>query len=302
MSNVKILYGDSTTLRLEFPWSWDASNLASITLTASDRAGTELGSASAVMVADIALAANATAGDTTISVTPTLEVDLISGQRYQIAEGPDGPSEEFEVLSYDGVSEVALKRELLYDHADEAVVYPYWATYELDASNTTTFELGTELILEWKPTWTNPPTGGEATIRERAEIINFQFSMPGFEERFAAIFPREYDDLIQPVNRLDAFINEAYTQLGIELKLRGLLIDRVVDNDILTPLVMQKIRWLSLVNADVSYSDEREVCIAEYTRQFDFLCNSPIWTDDNQDGEVADEEITDHEQCFERRF
>jgi hypothetical protein len=91
-------------------------------------------------------------------------------------------------------------------------------------------------------------------------------------------------------------LEQAKYQLGLELKYNNMHIDRVVDQNLLNPALMAKVAWLSLLTGDDAYSAERDVTMAEYTRQVEILIRSPIWVDRDQDGIEDSAEVEDHAQ------
>jgi hypothetical protein len=301
MSYKKVIYGETTTLRLEFPLTWETENLSSLTLAVNDRAGNVLEAASAATLRTATeLDGAVTAGDMTITLDSGAADVVENDTLYIFASGSD-PSEEVEVASYDTTAYVAtLKRPLLYDHVDAAEVYGAFATYDLDASDTDVFELGEQLVLEWTPTWVADEVEMGGIVRERAEVVQYETLVADFRQRFAALYPREFEAVTEQYNRFEDLYFEARRQVKTELALRGMDMDRIVDADLLAPVLMNKIRWLILVTADASYEDERETCSNEYGRQFELLCNSTIWTDDDQDGMIDDEEVSTYSPIFDR--
>jgi hypothetical protein len=290
-------------LRLELPHEWAAQTVSDVEITVKDTAANELLAAtSATPWSAVGIQLDGAVALETDEIT--LEVSgagavpsLSPGDRLQIAASAGGPQEDVEVLFYTASTKTAtLVRDLRYNHSDQATVVGLFWTYDLDTSTVADYPLGKQLVLTWDPDTDDIP------VRERAEIANREFAIPGFEERFAALHPREYDAAMTPEVRLFRFLEEAHIQVGHELIVRGLLINRVVDQAILVPTLMAKVRWLILLNGDDRYQTERDVCAAEYQRQFELLCTAPIWADDDQDEVRESSEVEDHQQMvgFER--
>jgi hypothetical protein len=282
-------------LRLEYPSEWDAQSISSVTIGVKDLGGVELLAATAATpwaAVDIRLNGAVETFDNTITLEPTGVGSVpatVQGDRLHIAQDGSGPTESVEVLHY--ASNVAtLTRDLRYDHADETAVVGLFCTYDLDTSDTDTFSLGKQLVITWTPSTDDLP------IKERAEIVKASYAMPDFEELFAATYPRRYQAAITPEGRLERLLESAKRQLGTELKLRNLEIDRVMDQRLLDPSLMAKVAWLSLLTGDDRYDSERKVTLDEYTRQFELLCSAPIWQDTDQDEVLDTDEVEDHVQ------
>lgn len=300
MSFKKIIYGGETMLRLEYPLTWNVDNLSAVNVAIHDRAGNELlASTAATLFTATTLEGAVTAGSYEVALNSGTD-EVFPGDVLVIAQS-SAPAEEIEAEYFTGSTyTVTTKRPLLYDHPDDADVYGCFALYDLDASDTDTFELGEQLVISWIPTWTDSPVEGGDTVRERAEVVAYETRVADFQQRFASTFPREYEAVTEPLDRFEDIYYEARRQLKTELALRGLDMDRIVDADLLGPVLMNKMRWIILVTADESYIDEREACMAEYNRQFELLCNSTIWVDNDQDNVLDDDELTTHDHIFDR--
>jgi hypothetical protein len=209
-----------------------------------------------------------------------------------------GQWEEVEVVAWNASSKIAtLDRDLRWAHSNEASITALWATYALDASNADTFPLNKHMVLRWAA------DTDDLEITERAEIAKFGFAYPGFEEAFATLYPYEYEVASQPEGRLPALLDEAHMRIRHECLLRGMDFNRVVNNEVLLPVVSAKVRWLILLNGDDRYNaaEERELAQSEYNRLFELLASSVIWTDENQDEIQQEEEVTSHQwQGIER--
>jgi hypothetical protein len=286
----KIHYeSDSQILRLEFPFSWDVSSLSEVNLTIRDTQGN-------ILDADIACTLW-TASELVGAVSQYDRSIILAADCDALSPGDwlTLDNENVKVLQYSStLREVTLCDPLRYDHEDECPVYGRFATCEIDVSNTDIFAKGLQLVLSWQPDVGFP-------VEELGEILTNTFQIPGLDERFSTLHPREYDALVSD-GRLKSMLDETVNQLTAELRLRGIFIDRVVDKNFLIPCLLSKMRWLTLLNGDLSYNDERQVAQAEYQRQFELVCASPIWQDVNQDQKKSDSEVDSHQMYFERGF
>jgi hypothetical protein len=261
----KIHYeSDSQILRLEFPFSWDVSSLSEVNLTIRDTQGN-------ILDADIACTLW-TASELVGAVSQYDRSIILAADCDALSPGDwlTLDNENVKVLQYSStLREVTLCDPLRYDHEDECPVYGRFATCEIDVSNTDIFAKGLQLVLSWQPDVGFP-------VEELGEILTNTVQIPG--------------------------LDETVNQLTAELRLRGIFIDRVVDKNFLIPCLLSKMRWLTLLNGDLSYNDERQVAQAEYQRQFELVCASPIWQDVNQDQKKSDSEVDSHQMYFERGF
>lgn len=292
------------TMRLEFPSSWDVMDVAAVTMRITDLAGTEMLAATASTLwstSTIQLNGAVSAFDRTV----VLEVNgggvvdaLTTGDRLRIGSSGSGPYEEVKVIAWDSVTNTAtLDRDLRFAHSDEAVVVGLFALYDLDVSDLDVFPLGQQMVLHWSP------DTDDLEITERAEIARAEFAFPGFESSFATLHSYEYEAATSPPHRLDGFLREALLQTRMDLRMRSLDVNRVVDQELLLPTVTAKVRWLILMAGDDRYDATAQLEIArdEWSRQFETLCGLPIWVDDDQD-EIKDEgEVATHDYYMQYR-
>ncbi len=293
------------SLRFEFPGDWLAQTITGVTLGVKDTSGNELLAAAACTLLDAGGTNAFQINGATEKDDNTFIIELtgggslptpVSGDRLDIAASASGPAEEVTVLHYNSATfTVTTDVDLRYDHGDNTSVVGKYCTYDLDTSTVADWTKSKQIVLTWTPDTDDIP------CKERGEIVISEFSIPGFNERFSMLHPREYEAAIDPIMRLPTLLEEAHNQLRSELLLRGLAVDRVVDQSQLIPSLMGKVRWLVLLNGDDRYEVERNVAQQEYARQFELLSTAPIWGDDNQD-EVRDtDEYEDHAQyCLER--
>lgn len=286
------------TLSFSFPSDWAVQNITDVTIGVKDIYGNELLAATSATLWDGSGATQINGALETYDTTAVIELTgagslptVEPGQRLQIADSAAGPAEEIEVLHYNsGTKTITVERDIRYDHSDNTAIKGLFCTYDLDTSTVADWTLGKQLVFTWTPDTDDLP------CTERGEIVVKEFSVPGFNERFENLHPREFHAATDPDNRLPMFLSEAHKQLGNELMLHGLTIDRVVDQELLIPSLMSKVRWLVLLNGDDAYTTEREVCMEEYGRQFALLTSAPIWTDTDQDEHIDIDEFEDHAQ------
>lgn len=284
-------------LRLDYPSDWAVEDITDVTIRVSDLYGGDLLDATSATLwtdntiqlngAVSALANQIVLEDSLGGSVPA----LTTGDVLKIGHSAAGQWEIVQVTAWNATSKTAtLDRDLRYAHSDHARVYAMWCTYDLDASDTTVFTLGKQLILTWTP------DSDDLAIKERAEVAVFGFGFPGFEEAFASLYPYEYSAATQPEHRLQVLYDESYRQVSNELWLRGLDLSRVVNQELLRPIIAAKMRWLILLNGDDRYdaSNEREIAGQEYQRQFELLATSTVWQDSNMDDVKDDAEVASH--------
>lgn len=282
-----VQYNNSAfTVRFEYPEKWDAQTLDGVNLTITDTSGNELLAATAAtLYGGTTLNAAESVGDSTVELAVGASA-FSPGDRFQIAAGNSGPTEDCEVQSYNSSTRVAtLKRELLYDHASGAAVKGLWCTYDLDTSTVATWTKGLQLLFDWAP-----QNVDNFPARERGEVATSAFEPSDFIARFKVLYPEAYDARPRDIEDL---YEESVRQLRTELLSRGLLMDRIQDQEMLTPALVALARYLdSLPNGDSD--DSRKSAFQEYQRQISIISAMPIWVDTNQDKVEADEEIDNY--------
>jgi hypothetical protein len=278
-----IKFGASAqVLRYEYPNQWDAENITGVDLEIADKSGSVLLSSDACTIyAATALDAAAPAGARTITLD-SAATDLARGDRIRIA----GPDEDCTVESYNSTTKVAtLRRSLLFAHDDASVVSGLWATYELDASGAE-FSAGLECVLEWTPDSSDLPAVELGIVEAQSAGVS------EYRERFAALYPIEYE---LAETRLDSVYAESLIRLKYRLSGRNLNVNRVVDQSILQPAILDYMRWLIVLSGGDAFATERESAWEAYLRSEESLCSQPIWTDDNHDLVEAEDEVQTHE-------
>jgi len=288
----QILYNNSSqTIRLEFPPEWDPSTITDVTITIKDRDGTELLAAdSMTLFTDTTLdgavsrfADSITLDSGTDAVSPgdQLLIDGASGSEIVVAKGFDSTTKDVELVDIANVA-----------HDDGDNVYGLFATYSLDTSVVATFTKGLLMTLIFTP------DGSHSVITEEAQIASSQMEIGGLEKSFRLVYPRAYQAFTEQTRKFADMATEAERQVRQELLSRHLDYNRIVDQGTIKDVLMAKMAWLWVLSGDEQHEDERAVISSEYDKHFEFLCNQPIWADDDQDQIEDDNETTIHPHIF----
>jgi hypothetical protein len=261
----EIKYNDSSqSLRLEYPSHWRAELITAVTIGVKDEAGAALLAATAATVyTATTLASAASLGAVTCTLAGTAG-NLAVGDRIRLS----GPLEDCTVRSYNSTSKVVtLERALLADHAISSAVYPLWCTYALSTSTVATWPIGLECVITWTP------TGDDLQITEYAVVSGAAFGARAYRERFAAIYPSEFE-VAQA--RIEAVYEESRSRIRYRLAGRSMNIDRVIDQEILMPVLLDMMRYLIVCSGGNSFATERENSWANYLMSEDTLTSQPI--------------------------
>jgi len=280
----EIKYNDSAqVLRLEYPSHWRAESITAVALVVTnDDAGSLLASTAATCYTATTLASAASLG----AVTATLAAgagNLAAGDRIRLVT----PTEDCTIKSYNTTSKVAtFERALLADHASGSSVYGLWCTYSLDTSTVATWPLNLECVAKWTP------NSDDLMLTELCIVSGMGFGAKAYKERFAAIYPSEYE-VAQA--RIESIYEEARSRMKYRLAGKNLNIDRVIDQEILMPVLMDMMRFLVVNSGGSSWATERESAWATFLMSEDTLTSQPIWADDDQDGAADEAEVQIHE-------
>lgn len=290
----QVQYGeDSVSIRFDFPSEWDPVNLSALTLTVKNDAGTEL-LAEDAMTLYTATSLLEDADQYTSSIVLATGAGSLEAGDLMWIDGASG-GEIVRIKSYVAATRTAELEDILqYDHSADDGVYATWATYALDVSDTTTFPKGLTTVFIFTPTGT-----GQVT-RDEYQISHAVVDVSGLEGTFKIIYPRAYHAFTSPANNFDIYRAEAERQIKNELLSQNNAFDydRIVDQDMIAPVVMAKMALLWTLNGDVEKEDERKVLSADYASQMAYLLNRTKWTDDDQDDAKDEEEISDNEPIF----
>ncbi|MCP4677729.1 MAG: hypothetical protein GY854_19870 [Deltaproteobacteria bacterium] len=290
---LQVPYNNSAaTQTFYYPANWDAQSITGVTLTVNDVDNNELLAAAATTLytAD-ALGAAGSVGDSTVTFTTTAPTP---GKQYEIAASAAGPVETITIQSYNASTKVAtLKRDLRYAHTNATAIKGLYCTYDLDTSTVADFPEGEQLVLI-----STPAGSDDLPVYQRAEIGSRAFGVQNFDRRFKYRYPRTYT-LCE--RRFDDLTNEAYEYLQFEMKTRGLNIDRVVDTDLLTEVMLPLMHKMAVVDGGDKWEHEQSVADKEYNAAFEKFCSLPVWQDSDQDDIRDDpEEIQPHAHIFTR--
>ena len=288
----QILYNNANqVLRLEFPTEWDPSVMTGVTLTVEDRDSTELtAAASLTLLTDTTLAEDADRFASTIELDSGTDA-VYPGDKLLI-DGASG-TEVVTVKGFDSTTKIVTLESILdFEHDSGDNVYGLFGTIVLDTSTVATYTAGLLLTLIWTP------DSNQTVITEEAQIATAQMDIAGLEKSFSLVYPRAYKAFTEEVNRFADMAHEAETLVRTELMARNMDYNRIVDQDIVRPVLMAKMAWLWVLQGDEQQEDERAVIGAEYEKNFDLLCAQPVWTDDDQDLVEDDNETITHNHIF----
>ena len=292
----QLRYANATNaFHFDFPSEWDPELLTALVLQIKDLEGTEL------------------LADTTVTLftATTLDGDVNAyASSIVLDSGTDTP-EIGDVLLMKGVEgdsvvkvkawsatdfTAELEAILDYDYADGEAVYGMFGNINIDLSNTTTFPLGEIIQLLWKPTG----TGQEVTTL--AQVSKSALDVEGLRKTFSYVFPRAYKGLTDPTDRVSVIFDQAEHELGLEMLAENMDIQRIKDQDVISPALMTKAALIWLNDGDENKEDERKYLMNVYATQVGILKKLPIWTDTDQDDVQDDHEVSDHEPIFDRRW
>ena len=280
----EIKYNDaSQVLRLEYPNHWAAQSITAVSVAITDtNAGALLASTAATCYTATTLASAASLGAVTATLAGTATA-LSPGDRVRLVS----PTEDCTVKSYNSTSKVVtFERALLADHASGSSVSGLWCTYALNTSTVATWPLNLECVVKWTP------ASDDLAVTELAIVSGMGFGAKAYKERFAAIYPSEYE-VAQA--RIEAIYEEARSRIRYRLMGKNLDLDRVVDQEILMPVLIDMMRFLIVNAGGNSWASERESAWATFLMSEDALTSQPIWADDDQDGAQEEDEVQVHE-------
>lgn len=273
----QIKYGDASfALRLEFPEHWDTESITGVTVAITTRGNVSLLAADdATLYEATTLAADAAAGAQYF----TLAAESASpspGDIMIIAASDDGDRERIVVEHYDSTAlRVYPERELELDHASGAAVYGAYATYALDASDTDDFGKGDIVIVTWTP------NSDDTAISDEYVVAGTSVAGGGMWADLNTIYPDVYEMVgTRDKERLEYAIRSRFSNA---LRHRGLDINRVVDQSLLSDGIVMFARYIIL--SDASTNDEiYQRAKSEFAEWLTMQASSPIWQDLDQDG------------------
>lgn len=291
---MRTLSNTTTKIHFGFPRTWDPSSLTDVTLGISSAAGVELAPSESVDIyAEASLENDAHRYARSVTLAEGSE-SLYVGDLVRIA-GILG----YEDHTVKGWDEDNLTVELE-DHLDRdfeagATVNRLSVIASVDLSDTDVFPPGIQMVLTWTP------TGTAAPVTQMAEIeATIQMDLASFITSLKALYPRAYDALIKPADRLDTVIRLAQEELRLTLASRGLDITRIVDQRLLTPSLTALVALMWARGGDEQTADEQAVMSQAYSATLESLCLHPIWIDSDGDGIKEDDEVGMYPAVFER--
>jgi hypothetical protein len=295
---IELNYSSSAqAIRVVFPESWDPALLTGLTLTIKDRQGAVLmAAAPATLWPDAVLDGAAPAFSLSIKLdgTPT----ALAPQDPIKIVGAGGISEYQTVADYNTVTKVATLESILRNgYSDGDDVYGLWAIITVDLSNTTTYPAGKELTLLWTP------SGISGEFTELAEISRYnQLDAAGFAQYLRDIYPRAYDGLVQPRNRLSTVIEEATQKVAALLISRDptFVLSKVRDQRLIRPAIAAACAVIWVRNADSELEDERKEWRRDLSEEIETLASQPVWVDLEDDFVEEAGETSEHPHVFRK--
>jgi hypothetical protein len=293
MNTVKYDFA-SNVLRLNFPAQWDPALVSAATVTVTDTAGTELQAADAATLPGSTTTRTAVSRfATTINIHASYAGDISIGDQLKLVG--NGGSEVVIVKGYEPIDRIVE----IYGTTDNeyerlAGVYPMYATYTLDTTNTTNYPNGSNIRVTWTP------TGAGNATDQMFEVLQTALEIEGFEASFRALYPRAYDVLSKTPGRFEEVRDAAEMRLYVDLSSDNLDLYQIKDQRVIKPVMMALTAYMYTLNGDKDIEDERNALRVDYDDRLASLKRLPIWVDTNLDGIQDEEEITTHQTTFER--
>jgi hypothetical protein len=284
-------------IRVVFPESWDPALLSGLTLTIMDREGTVLMvAAPATMWPDAALSVAAPAFSLSITLagTPTAPAP----QDPLKIVGASGISEYQTVSAYNSVTKVVTLESILkYGYGIGDDVYGLWATITVDLSDTDDYPAGKQLTLLWTPSGISGP------FTELAEISKYQqLDVAEFGQYLRKIYPRVYDGLFSPQNRLSEVIDAATKKVAALLVTRDpkFVLSKVRDQELLKPSIAAACAVIWVRNGDRELEDERKEWRRDLSEEIETLASQQVWVDIEDDFVEDENETMAHPHIFQK--
>ena len=267
---------------IEFPSTWDPTTITDVKLHILDPSdGTVIeNDIESSLYTATALVSTAARYTRNLVLAPTSEA-LSIGDPIRIL-GTAG-AEDHRVAGYDATTKAVILTKPT-DRGFEigASVYRLSASAVIDLADTVTYPAGKRLILKWVP------EGSGAPYTEVAEVEEFdQTHLSGLRGALEAFYPRTYDALTVPEDRIPRFERAAIEELRLELHTRGLDIARVRDQAILLPTLSALIAYRQVIPGDYRTEDERRELGKNYALTLARLCKHPVWED--SDGDLTED-------------
>ena len=273
-----IKYSDSSfALRGEYPdrVAAHAESITGVNITITGVGGESLVTETAATLYEATtISADAIHGEMYITLAAESATPA-PGDRFLIGVSADGPAEQIICDHYDSDNRyLYVERELQYSHTSGAAVVGLWVTYDLDASDTSSYSKGLEIRVLW-----DPDTDDEAWP-EIYKVTGDSSAPPGFWSAFQVMYPDEYEkatdrDLVALEDRLRSMFRDAF-------RARRMDVERIQDSD-------RIINGMLLFARAVLTDDDKHM--AAWANWFKDLAGDPIWEDTDQDGVQDEHEV-----------
>ena len=294
---IRLNLGNSAEIiEFRFPLEWDPAALSGLTLTINDQSGNKLAdAAAATLYTEAALDSDSRRYSREIVLEDNSD-ELAVGDPIRLS-GILG-HEDHTVKGWDSDNLTAeLEKYVDRDFAAGSTVNRLSATIEVDLSDTDTFPAGTELLLIWTPTG----TGGQCT-REAVISAYQQMDLAGLRDEMQDIYPRAYDALTAPRDRLARVASRARGDIRSRLLIMdpAFEINSIRDQDVLVPAIAAQCAVLWTLNGDDDLEMERETYKGQVEAEIDVLSKLNIWVDEDDDLIEDPLENREHNMIFHK--
>jgi len=177
-------------------------------------------------------------------------------------------------------------------HDEDEKVWGLFGTYTLDTTTIADYPKGQIC------TFLLTPDNGDSPFTVFRQVAASSLELTGLRGEFMDGYPRYYDLLTNPVDRLARVQQQAERHVYNWCLSEGLDIQRLVGQTVILDAVMTRMAYLALNSGDVQTDDERKFLSAEYESQLGIILKLPLWTDDNQDNIEGDGETSTHIPTF----
>lgn len=284
---------DDNILKIETPAEWDITSLTGIDVSIKDVDGTELLASTAVTMYPSTTLDGAVGKYSNIITLSAGATDVSAGDGLLLVGA--GGSEVVRVKGYDSTTRIVTLEKITDNQYDDLTpVYGLFGSYTLDTTDTTVFTLGMQITVLWTPAGTGHET------RELYQISKSRTDILALRLRFKRLYPRAFDAFTRPVDRFEDMLFEAEESIKTILLSKSLQYDRIVDQSIISQVIMARMAYMWTWNGDDEIMDEREFLQSEYDKILNIMLSLPIWQDTNQDDVQDEHEVSSHEHFFER--
>ena len=285
----RIPYGDSS-YELKYQLPDHAGDVTSGGILIKDDNGNVLKTDTFSIVAATTLSSAVTAGASSISVADG--TGWVAGDVIKLADTGDG-SELVEIQGIDTSGSpdvIELADYVKFDHASAGAVSSRMLTYDLDASTTTTYTAGLELVIVWGTNST--PTAWDIDLppqRETGVILQRSANVSGLQDTFSHTY-KQLAGKIEPGDweHLEKLVWDRLRSRFVEY---GRDIDRVVEMDQLTPVFLAELAYHLTNTGDSSLNDEAARLEKDRDNLIIMYSKARIWEDSDQDDTKDDDEV-----------